>query len=47
MASTVRQTQHRILDWDAIAPLTELQRQGVQELKDACSELPLPASVSR
>ncbi|KAF9905427.1 Golgi transport complex subunit 3 [Linnemannia zychae] len=29
MASTVRQTQHRILDWDAIAPLTELQRQGL------------------
>ncbi|KAF9106589.1 Golgi transport complex subunit 3 [Mortierella sp. GBA35] len=46
MASIARQTQHRTLDWDAIAPLTELQRQGVQELKDACSELPIPANAT-
>lgn len=46
MTSTVPQTHHRTLDWDAIAPLTELQRQGVQELKDACSELPLPANLA-
>ncbi|KAF9196073.1 Golgi transport complex subunit 3 [Haplosporangium sp. Z 11] len=46
MASTIRPVQHRTLDWDAIAPLSELQRQGVLELKDACSELPLPSNAS-
>ncbi|KAF9289606.1 Golgi transport complex subunit 3 [Mortierella alpina] len=46
MASQPRPAQHRNLEWDAIAPLTELQRQGVLELKDACSELPLPSNAS-
>ncbi|KAF9428259.1 Golgi transport complex subunit 3 [Podila epigama] len=43
--SQTRPTQHRTLDWDAITPLTELQRQGVLELKDACAELPLPPNA--
>ncbi|KAG0005555.1 Golgi transport complex subunit 3, partial [Entomortierella chlamydospora] len=41
-----RPAQHRTLDWDAIAPLSDLQRQSVLELKEACSELPLPANLS-
>ncbi|KAG0310178.1 Golgi transport complex subunit 3, partial [Dissophora globulifera] len=46
MATHARPAQHRTLDWDAIAPLSELQRQSVLELKDACSELPLPANLA-
>ncbi|KAG0244713.1 Golgi transport complex subunit 3 [Mortierella sp. GBA43] len=45
MATHAKPTQTRTLDWDAIAPLTELQRQSVLDLKDACSELPLPPNA--
>ncbi|KAG0018581.1 Golgi transport complex subunit 3 [Podila clonocystis] len=43
-----RPAQHRTLDWDAITPLSELQRQGVLELKDASAEnsSPLPSFKS-
>ncbi|KAF8981652.1 Golgi transport complex subunit 3 [Entomortierella lignicola] len=47
MSVHARPAQHRTLDWDAIAPLSDLQRQSVLELKDACSELPIPANASQ
>ncbi|KAF9175709.1 Golgi transport complex subunit 3 [Mortierella sp. AD011] len=46
MSVPARPAQHRTLDWDAIAPLSDLQRQSVLELKEACSELPLPENLS-
>jgi len=46
MASQAKPSTHRTLDWDAITPLSERQRQGVLELKDACADLPLPPNAS-
>ncbi|KAG0365751.1 Golgi transport complex subunit 3 [Gamsiella multidivaricata] len=46
MTTHARPAHHRTLDWDAIAPLSEIQRQSVLELKDACSELPLPPNAT-
>ncbi|KAG0236793.1 Golgi transport complex subunit 3 [Actinomortierella wolfii] len=40
------QARSRPLDWDAIAPLSELQRQSVLDLKEACIELPIPDNLA-
>ncbi|KAF9437631.1 Golgi transport complex subunit 3, partial [Entomortierella beljakovae] len=46
MSVPAKPTQHRTLEWDAIAQLTDLQRQSVLALKESCSELPIPSNAS-
>ncbi|KAF9978933.1 Golgi transport complex subunit 3 [Actinomortierella ambigua] len=43
---TTAQARTRALDWDTIAPLSELQRQSVLDLKEACIELPIPSNLA-
>ncbi|GBB87592.1 hypothetical protein RclHR1_14060001 [Rhizophagus clarus] len=46
MATTISQYKGVTLEeWEAKTKLTELQRQSVLELQDACAELPLPEGV--
>ncbi|CAG8512769.1 11132_t:CDS:10 [Rhizophagus irregularis] len=46
MATTISQYKGITLEeWEAKTKLTELQRQSVLELQDACAELPLPEGV--
>jgi hypothetical protein len=46
MAATISQYKGITLEeWEAKTKLTELQRQSVLELQDACAELPLPEGV--
>lgn len=46
MAATISQYKGITLEeWETKTKLTELQRQSVLELQDACAELPLPEGV--